>query len=64
MEKDLFVHSRPDCPREIDLIDIGQPYIHYVSVMADKRDQIMNDGSTKKNYFEVNGEKVYKGFIL
>lgn len=32
--------------------------------MADKRDQIMNDGSTKKNYFEVNGEKVYKGFIL
>lgn len=64
VENDLFVHPRPDCPQEIDLIDLGHPYIHYVSVMADKRDQIMYDGSTKKNYFEVNGERVYKGFIL
>lgn len=64
VENDLFVHPKPDCPQEIDLIDLGHPYIHYVAVMSGQRDQILYDGSTKKNYFEVNGERIYKGFIL
>lgn len=62
---DLFVHPRPECPDEIDLIDLGKPYIHYVSPLKDYQDRIFKDGSTKKNYFTMpNGERIYKGFVL
>lgn len=62
---DLFVHPRPDCPDEIDLIDLGKPYIHYVSPLKDYQDKLLKDGSTKKNYFTLpNGERIYKGFML
>ena len=64
VENDLFVHPRPDCPVEADLIDLGKPYIHYVSTMSDYQDEIVYDGTTKKNYYEINGERIYKGFIL
>ena len=64
VENDLFVHPQPDCPYEIDLIDLGLPYIHYVSPMGNYRDEIVFDGTTKKNYFEINGERIYKGFLL
>ena len=64
VENDLFVHPKPDCPHKIDLIDLGLPYIHYVSPMRNYRDEIVYDGSTKKTYYEINGERIYKGFIL
>lgn len=64
VKNDLFVHPRPDCPHRIDLIDLGLPYIHYVSTMSNYRDEIVYDGTTKKNYYEINGERIYKGFIL
>lgn len=63
-ENDLFVHPEPDCPHKIDLIDLGRPYIHYVSMMSDDKEELIYDGSSKKNYFELNGERIYKGFIL
>lgn len=64
VENDLFVHPTPDLPHEADLIDLGRPYIHYVSTMHDHKDEILFDGSTKKRYFEMNGERIYKGFML
>lgn len=64
VKNDLFVHPRPECPPKTDLIDLGKPYIHYISGMGDSRDDIVYDGSSKKNYYEVNGERIYKGFLL
>ena len=57
-----FRHPVPECPDNIDLIDLGKPYIHYVSPLKDR--QILCDGTTKKNYWEMNGERIYKGFLL
>lgn len=58
----LFYHPRPECPDEIDLIDLGAPYIHYVSP---RKDEIpFWDGSTQKNYFMVGDRRVNKGFAL
>lgn len=62
VENDLFVHPRPECPPEIDLIDLGAPYIHYVSPMKGK--QVFYDGSTLRNYVELDGRRINKGFIL
>lgn len=64
VENDLFARPKPECPHEIELIDLNRPYIHYVSIMADHKDEILRDGSTKKEYFEINGERIYKGFML
>lgn len=64
VENDLFVHPRPECPYEVDLIDLGRPYIHYVSTMSNYQDEIVRDGTTKKLYYELNGERIYKGFLL
>ena len=64
VENDLFYHPQPDCPYEIDLIDLGKPYIHYISGMGDNRDDIVYDGTTKKNYYEIGSERIYKGFLL
>lgn len=64
VENDLFAHPRPECPYEIDLIDLGRPYIHYVSTMSDYQDEIVRDGTTKKLYYEINGQRIYKGFLL
>ena len=64
VENDLFAREKPDCPHTTELIDLGLPYIHYVSIMEDHKDEILYDGSTKKRYFELNGERIYKGFIL
>ena len=62
VENDLFAHPRPECPPEIDLIDLGAPYIHYVSPMKGK--DIFYDGSTMRNYFDLNGQRITKGFLL
>ncbi|MFI3265694.1 MAG: NPCBM/NEW2 domain-containing protein [Rikenellaceae bacterium] len=60
----LFPRTIPDCPDEIDLIDLGAPYIHYVSPMKDDKDKIFYDGSTIREYFDLGGERIYKGFML
>ena len=62
VENDLFVHPVPECPDEIDLIDLGAPYIHYVSQAASG---VFVDGTSKKNYFtRYDGSRIYKGFVL
>ena len=62
VENDLFVHPVPECPDEIDLIDLGAPYIHYVS---SSRDGAFVDGTSMKNYFtRYDGSRIYKGFVL
>ena len=62
VENDLFVHPVPECPDEIDLIDLGAPYIHYVS---SSRDGAFVDGTSMKNYFtRYDGTRIHKGFVL
>jgi hypothetical protein len=62
VENDLFVHPVPECPDEIDLIDLGAPYIHYVSQAASG---VFVDGKSIKNYFtRYDGSRIYKGFVL
>ena len=58
----LFVHPIPECPDEIDLIDLGAPYIHYVS---SSREGAFVDGKSMKNYFtRYDNSRIYKGFVL
>ena len=64
VENDLFVHPQPDCPYQIALIDLGKPYIQYIAGKGDTRDEIVYDGTSKKNFYEINGERIYKGFYL
>ena len=64
VENDLFVHPKPECPHTVDLIDLGAPYIHYVSPMKNAPGEIFYDGSTQRNYFDLNGKRIYKGFML
>ena len=62
VENDLFVHPVPECPDEIDLIDLGAPYIHYVSQASSG---VFVDGKSMKNYFtRYDGSRIYKGFVL
>ena len=62
VENDLFVHPIPECPDEIDLIDLGAPYIHYVS---SSREGAFVDGTSMKNYFtRYDNSRIYKGFVL
>ena len=62
VENDLFVHPVPECLDEIDLIDLGAPYIHYVS---SSREGAFVDGKSMRNYFtRYDGSRIYKGFVL
>ena len=62
VENDLFVHPVPECPDEVDLIDLGAPYIHYVSRASSG---VFVDGKSMKNYFtRYDGSRIYKGFVL
>lgn len=63
-KNDLFVHEKPECPDEIDLIELGRPYIHYVSMSSNDKESIIRDGTSKKEYFDLNGERIYKGIVL
>ena len=64
VENNLFVHPRPEMPDEIDLIDLGVPYIHYVKGLALNTPKFL-DGSLKKNYYTLlDGQRVNKGFLL
>ena len=64
VENNLFARTTPECPYEIDLIDLGHPYIHYVSTKEDDKEETICDGTTMKRYFEIDGKRIYKGFIL
>lgn len=62
VENDLFVHPIPECPHNIDLIDLGAPYIHYVST---SQGNVFYDGSTQRKYFTMpDGSRINKGFML
>lgn len=62
----LFEHPKPECPDEIDLLDLGAPYIHYVAPKQNTTvdNTIYYDGSTQRNYFTVGDRRVNKGFLL
>ncbi len=64
VENNIFTHLEPDLPEETDLIAIGKPYIHYISTMGDHMDEVLRDGSTRKQYFELDGQRIYEGFLL
>lgn len=64
VENGLFVHPVPALPDEIDLIDLGKPYVHYVKQMSENMNQAFYDGSTQKRYFLVGQSRVNKGFVL
>ena len=62
MENNLFVHPVPECPPEIDLIDLGAPYLHYIS---SSKSGAFVDGKSKKDYFtRYDNSRIYKGFVL
>lgn len=62
VENELFVHPTPECPSEIDLIDLGAPYLHYVS---STESGVFVNGKSKKDYFtRYDNSRIYKGFIL
>lgn len=64
VKNNLFVHSKPETPDEVDLIDLGAPYIHYVKGLAHNYPAFY-DGSLRKEFFTLpSGERVYKGFVL
>lgn len=63
LDNGLFVHPKPECPDQIDLIDLNPPYIHYVSSAMDVKK--LFDGTSKKEYFSMpGGGRIYKGFLL
>ena len=64
VENEIFTHPEPDLPEETDLIDIGKPYIHYIFPMREHMDEVLRDGSTRKQYFELDGQRIYEGFLL
>lgn len=62
VENDLFLHPKPECPYEIDLIDLGKPYIHYISSL---QQNIFYDGTSQRNYVTMrDGTRINKGFML
>lgn len=64
-QNDLFTHTQPHCPDEVDLIDLGAPYIHFVSTKEDTKSSICLNGESLRNYYTLpTGEKVHKGFVL
>ncbi len=71
VKHNLFVHNRPECPDEADLIDLcGSPYFHYVGrYLSTLTDFDFNDcfhpGGTQRQYFQMkDGSKIYKGVML
>ena len=68
---DLFVHEKPDCPPQADLIDLCQrPYFHYVgrylsSLTNFDFNDCFKNGSSQREYFQMkDGRKIYKGIML
>jgi len=61
---DLFPDEKMNYPDSMPLIENIRPYMSYNASAKEKGEQIVFDGSTKKEYFEINGEKKYAGVIL
>lgn len=71
VENDLFEHPKPECPQEIDLIDLCEkPYYHYVGrwlstlTNFDFNDCFHNGGSQRRFFQMHDGTKIYKGVML
>ncbi len=64
VKNEIFTHPIPDLPEETNLIALGRPYIHYITPMSEHMDEAFRDGSTRKQYFELDGERIYEGFLL
>ncbi len=65
VENDLFVEEIPEYPDEMPLIENIKPYMYYVSSNnVEDKSEILYDGSTKRHFFEINGEKKYAGVVL
>lgn len=71
VENDLFARPDNNYPDKMPLIENIKPYMTYVSSkkfvdssVQDYHTQVVFDGSTKQNYFTVNGEKKYSGVLL
>lgn len=71
VENDLFEHPKPECPQEIDLIDLCEkPYYHYVGrwlstlTNFDFNDCFHNGGSQRRFFQMRDGSKIYKGVML
>lgn len=71
VQNTVFEHDVPDCPYEVDLIDLcGKPYFHflgrYVSDLTNfSMDDCFRDGSTITKYFQMkDGRQINKGFML
>ena len=71
VENNLFPHPTPDLPDEQELCSLGKPYIYHstfgINLDNEKASSLKYrflDGSTKKEYFELDGKKVYSGFAL
>lgn len=65
VDNDLFVHPKPDCPNEVNLVQFAKPYIHYITTMNENRDRIFYDGSTQRNYWTLpGGTRINNGFML
>lgn len=59
VENDLFVHPKPETPAEVNLFDLGDPYIYKSSANG------YFNGSSKRDYFTMpDGSRIYNGFIL
>ena len=71
VSNDIFVHDMPDCPYNVDLIDLcGAPYFHYAgrfvsSLTNFSMDDCFHDGNTRRKFFRMkDGSEIYKGFML
>ncbi|MBQ0054186.1 MAG: NPCBM/NEW2 domain-containing protein [Bacteroidales bacterium] len=71
VKNDLFVHERPECPYEADLIDLCErPYFHFVgrylsSITNFDFNECFKNGSSQREYFQMkDGSKIYKGVML
>ncbi len=63
-ENNLFPADETEYPDKMSLIENIKPYMTYVSYADEGEFQTVFDGSTKKEYFEIDGEKIYSGLIL
>lgn len=71
VENNLFPHPVPDLPAEQELCSLGKPYIYHstfgVNLDSEKATSLKYrflDGSTKKQYFELDDQRIYSGFVL
>ncbi len=64
VDNDLFPPEQMNYPDSMPLIENIRPYMCYNSQAKEIGEQVVFDGSTKKEYFEIGGEKIYSGVIL